>query len=171
MFWLLGKMQYKWGSPEHRKMVLASCAIARLTLMHVRVGETRSLIAIEKAEAWAKDEGTALEEVKAAVSEAFNAAYLAENVAGYAAVTASRAAAYAANCAVLAAAHAAGHAAANVAAHAAGHASQTVVYASRAANTAQIIAGAEAASDIPKKCAEIVRVYFSEAPEVATSMG
>ena len=114
MLWLLGKLSGKPGSDSRKKLVLAACGCARLSLPYVPKGEIRPLRAIETAEAWARgDAGITLQMVKAA--------------AAYAAYAAA-AGAYAA-----------------YAAHAA--------YA--AARKATL-----------KKCADIVRQHYPEAPEV-----
>ena len=92
MLWLLGKQCRT--AAQRRKLVLAACACARLSLPYVRSGETRPLRAIETAEDWAnRKSGVTLEMVKAASAEyaAAYAAYAAEYVA-YAAKYAASAA-------------------------------------------------------------------------------
>ena len=110
MLWLAGKFSGKSGSAARRRLVLASCACARLSLRHVPKGEHRPRKAIETAEAWARQEkGVAMNHVRDA-ADAAGAAYAAD-AAGEAAgaAYAAYAAAEAANAA--SAAYAAAHAA------------------------------------------------------------
>ena len=80
MLWLLGKTSGKPGSNKKRKLVLASCACARLSLPYVQEEETRPLKAIETAEAWARgEEGITLEVVRTAADAAY-AAFAADAV-------------------------------------------------------------------------------------------
>ena len=82
MLWLCGKLSGEPESESRRKLVLAACACARLSLHHVKASEFRPLRAIETAEAWARgDAGVTLEEVRTA---AYAAAYLAAYAAAYA---------------------------------------------------------------------------------------
>ena len=99
MLWLLGRLSGPPESASRRKLVLAACACARLSLKHVSKGEKRPRAAIEAAEDWAKGGETTLNQVRNA-NAAANAAY-------------------AANAAATAAAYAAYAAADNAAAHAA----------------------------------------------------
>ena len=65
MLWLLSKLIRKQGSPNHRKLVLASCACARLSLKYVKKGEKRPLKAIQVAESWANGKvGVTLDDLK-----------------------------------------------------------------------------------------------------------
>ncbi len=57
MLWILGKQSGPVGSASRRKLVLAACACARLSLANVKAGENRPRIAIETAEAYARGEG------------------------------------------------------------------------------------------------------------------
>ena len=144
MLWLAGRLSGEVGSASRKKLVLAACECARLTLPHVKKGELRPLRAIETAEKWARGEGNiTLTDVRAAANAAY-AAYAAD------AADAAYAAAYAAN-AAYAAAHAAN--AANAAAYAA-------AYAANAANAAYTAAHAATL----KQCADIVRKHFPTAP-------
>ena len=90
MLWLAGRMSGKPETASRKRLVLAACACARLSLKYVKKGENRPRVAIETAEAWAKGkEGVTLEKVKSA-SYASAAAY------AYAASSAASSAAYAA---------------------------------------------------------------------------
>jgi len=98
MLWLLGHVYKANGGVMHRRLVLAACACARLTLHHVRPGYDRPRIAIETAEAWARGGAGAptLDRVKdAAAAASAYAAYAAAAASAYAAY-ASAYAAYAA---------------------------------------------------------------------------
>ena len=116
MLWLAGKFSGKSGSAARRRLVLASCACARLSLRHVPKGEHRPRKAIETAEAWARQEkGVTLDHVRDAADAAADAA----DAAAADAADAATYAAYAARVAARAAACAAAYAAAYAAAHAA----------------------------------------------------
>lgn len=57
-------MLWLWGLAsgiDRRKLVLAACQCARLSLQYVPEGETRPLVAIETAEAWARGKATRAE--------------------------------------------------------------------------------------------------------------
>jgi hypothetical protein len=74
MLWIAAEVAVP-NSDEHRAVVLAACACARLTLKHVERGEKRPLHAIETAERWARQEqGITLEMVRAAAAAAAAAA-------------------------------------------------------------------------------------------------
>jgi hypothetical protein len=94
MLWLAGRLSGKPGSNGRKKLVLAACECARLSLRYVQARELRPLAAIETAEAWARGGSSSLDEVRraAAASDAVASASVA--CAAYAASTAS--AAYAA---------------------------------------------------------------------------
>ena len=140
MLWLLGKWAGDPESDSRKKLVLATCECARLALLYIKKGDTRSLKAIETAEAWARGEnGTTLDDVRSAAN---------------AAVYAAAYAAYAAN-ATYAAAYAAYAAYAADAAYAAADAA----YAAYAA-----YAAADARTKILAKCADIVRKHYPKAP-------
>ena len=135
MLWILDRT-CKLNSPTHRKLVVTTCACARLSLKYVTKGERRPLIAIQTAERWAR---------------------------GLATIQEVRMAAYAAN------AVAAGGGAAAAAAYAAVDAD-----AAYAAVAAVVAADAYAAVDADawvvrkntlKRCAIIVRKYFSKPPK------
>ena len=108
MLWLLGKQAGIPESDSRKKLVLAACQCARLTLPYVKEGEGRPLKAIETAEAWAHSEGgVTLIDVRDAAYSAYAAAYAAYSA--YAAAYAAYAAysAYATAYAATAAAYAA----------------------------------------------------------------
>jgi hypothetical protein len=96
MLWLIGKLSGKPESNKRKKLVLAACECARLSLHILPDGEDRPRIAIETAEKWARGEAT-MEQVRTASCAAYAAAasYDAANAASYAASYAA-AAAYAA---------------------------------------------------------------------------
>jgi len=110
MLWLVGKLAGPVGDPRRKKLVLAACGCARLSLKYVKAGEERPRIAIETAERWAKGKAT-IEEVRAAAYAAADAAYAAYAAyaaadaayAAYAAAYAADVAAYAADAAAYAA--------------------------------------------------------------------
>ena len=79
MMWLFGRMEGRQGWPKRPAIVLAACACARLALRHVPSGEDRPRLAIEAAEAWAKDPS---EERRAAARDAAWAAGAAWDAAG-----------------------------------------------------------------------------------------
>ena len=54
MLWVLVRICGKSGSDAHRRLVLAACRCARISLGLVRPGELRPLAAIEIAERWAR---------------------------------------------------------------------------------------------------------------------
>jgi len=97
MLWLVGKLAGPVGDPRRKKLVLAACGCARLSLKYVKAGEERPRIAIETAEKWARGKAT-IEEVRIAAYAAYAAAYAvyAAAYAAYAAAYAAYAAAYAA---------------------------------------------------------------------------
>jgi len=95
MLWLLGQDAPP-ESPERKRLVLAACDCARLSLKHVPKGELRPLHAIETAEAWARGNAT-LAQVRAAYDAASAAYAYADAAYAYAyADAAAYAAAYAA---------------------------------------------------------------------------
>jgi len=51
MLWLLGRLAGPPESKSRKKLVLAACACARLSLDHIPAGEQRPLAAIDMAEA------------------------------------------------------------------------------------------------------------------------
>ena len=149
LLWLLAQ-NVKKGSTKHRRIVLAACACARLSLKYAPEGEGRPLKAIETAESWAKrKKGVTLEDVRRGRAAAADAAYAAADAA-YAAYAAADAAAYAA-----AAAYAD---AAAVAAYAAYAAANAAAYADAAAYAAD--AWVQARGKVRKECADIVRGIF-----------
>lgn len=92
MLWLVGKQSGKPGSEKRKKLVLAACKCARLSLKYVKKGEKQPLKAIQTAEAWAKEKkGVTLQDVRdaayAAASASASAAYAAVSVAAYAAAS------------------------------------------------------------------------------------
>ena len=100
MLWLAGKQS---GTPEtksRKKLVLAACKCARLSLKHVPKGERRPIKAIQTAEKWANgDSSITLQDVRNA-ADAADAA----DAAAYAAYAAADAADAAADAAAAAAA-------------------------------------------------------------------
>jgi hypothetical protein len=70
MLKLLSKVSGQPGSEGRKKLVLAACGCARLTLPHVPKDETRPLTAIEIAEKWARGEDVDLKQVEAAAADA-----------------------------------------------------------------------------------------------------
>jgi hypothetical protein len=162
MLWLVGKLSGKSGSLARKKLVLAACQCARLSLKYVKKGEIRPLKAIETAEAWAReDEGVSLQDVRAADAAyaayaAYAAAYAAyADAAAYAAYAAAAYAAYAAAAYAAYAAYA-DDAAAYAAYAAADDAAAYAAYADDAAAYARI--------SVLKECADIVRKFYPEAP-------
>ena len=88
MLWLCGRLAGPQESASRKKLVLAACACARLSLQYVVKGETRPLKAIETAEAWANGaDGVSLDMVRAAAA----AAYAASSAAAAAAYSSSAA--------------------------------------------------------------------------------
>ena len=91
LLWLAAK-----AGIDCKRLVMAACACARLALMHVRVGEERTRIAIETAEAWCRGEATIEQVREARKNAAARAAAYDAARAAYAAADAAYAAAYAA---------------------------------------------------------------------------
>ena len=92
MLWWAGRCSGSSESASRKKLVLAACKCARLSLKYLPKGESRPLKAIRTTEDWAKGTpGVTLGVVRAAANAAANAAY--------AAAYAADAAAYAANAA------------------------------------------------------------------------
>ena len=149
MLWLLGTMSGPSESASRRKLVLAACACARLSLKYVPASETRPRVAIETAEAWAKGkEGVTLEKVK-------SAAY----------ASASASAAYASASAYAAYASAAASAAyASAAASASASAAASAAYAYASASASASAAYAAARTKTLSACADIVRKFYPKAP-------
>ncbi len=142
MLWLLEKLSGDPKSEARKKLVLIACRCARLSLPCVKKGEKRPRKAIETAEAWAHGGvGVTLEDVRTAAAAAYAAYAAAYAAAAYAAY----AAAYAA-----------------YAAHAAAYAAHAAAYAAYAA--ADATDAADARWSTLKKCADIVREYYPEAP-------
>jgi hypothetical protein len=110
MLWLAAKLCGKHGSAAHRRVVLAACACARISLpIYAKryPNDQRPLVAIERTERWARRErGTTLDDVKTAASSASFAASsasfaaYASAYAAYAASASAYASAYAADAAV-----------------------------------------------------------------------
>ena len=88
MLWLIGKMCEP-NSDIHKRLVLAACRCARLSLQYIPAGEMRPLAAIETAERWTRGEATT-KEVRAAACASSSAA---ASGSGYAAASAASAAA------------------------------------------------------------------------------
>ena len=138
MLWVLGKVCD--GDEMHKKVVLAACECARLSLTHVPDGEDKPRIAIETTEKWVRGEAT-IDDIRTAayaVYLAYAAAYTAYITAVYPAY-----AAYAA--------YTTAHAAA---------------YASAAAHATSYASATDAKEEALSKCADIVRKHFPKAPKV-----
>jgi hypothetical protein len=152
MLWLLGRLSSKPESADRRKLVLAACACARLSLQYVPKGDDRPRLAIETAERWARDEGPTLDKVRAAARAAVSV-----TCAAMCAACATDAAAYAASAAYAYAA-------------AAADASDAAAYAAYAA-------AADAASDAAARaktladCADIVRKFYPRPPSLRRGKG
>src|SRR3972149_3370927 len=74
--WLAGKLSGSPDSDSRKRVVLAACQCARLSLKYVTPGETRPLKAIETAEAWSRGEGNiTLSDVRKAADAAHDAAH------------------------------------------------------------------------------------------------
>ena len=146
MLWLAGRVA------DRKRVVLAACECARLTLEYVPDGEVRPLKAIEAAEAWAKgDASVSIGDVRAAArAAAYAAAYAAADVA---ADVADAADAEYAECAASAAARAA---------CAAAYAAACAYAAADAAACADAAARRATLAD----CANIVRKHFPVCPKL-----
>ena len=78
MLWLAGRLSGNPGSDSRKKLVLAACACARLSLKYAKKGELRPLHAIETAEKWANgDTAITLGDVRKSADAAAAAAYAA----------------------------------------------------------------------------------------------
>ena len=90
MLWLVGKLSGQPGSEARKKLVLAACGCARLSLKYIPADEVRPLKAIQTAESWGRgDNGVTIQDVHNA-----SAAYAASDAS---AAYASASAAYAAS--------------------------------------------------------------------------
>ena len=90
MLWLVGKLSGKPGGRKRKRLVLAACGCARLSLKYIPKSEKQPLRAIQTAEAWANGRrGITLDDVIIA-ADADDAAYVAN--AAYAANVANAAA-------------------------------------------------------------------------------
>jgi hypothetical protein len=143
MLWLAGKL-YR-STEDRKRLVLAACECARLSLPYVPQGEMRPLRAIETAEKWARGEGATINDVRKAAAAAY-AAY------------------YAADAAYAAAAYAAYYAA-----YAAYYAADAAYYAADAATYTATSAASDAAyaasyTEALAQCADIVRKHYCAAP-------
>ena len=137
MLWLLGRLAGPPESKSRKKLVLAACACARLSLDHIPAGEQRPLAAIEMAEAWARgQDGVSLDDVRRAADSAY---------------------AYAASAASAASASASAAAAADAAAADAADAAS-------ASDSAYASAYGYARKKTLLQCAEIVRSMYPKAP-------
>ena len=181
MLWLLDKQAGKPESKNRKKLVLAACRCARLSLKHIPKNEKRPLKAIQAAEKWAKGvSGVSLQDVKDAAAYAADAAAYtayavggahaaayAADVAAYAAAYAADAAAYAADAAAYTAYAVGGARAAACAAYAAAYAADAAAYtvgvAGYTAHAAAFAVGdADARVKTLKKCAGVVYKYYPE---------
>ena len=137
MLWLAGRLSGAPESDSRKRLVLATCACARLGLPYVHAGEMRPLKAIETAEQWARSEGGTPKDVRtaaaaAAASDATDAAYTAA-VAAAAAAAAAAAVAY------------------------------TAAYTTAAA-AAAAAAWRSKRADVLKQCADLVRQHYPQPP-------
>jgi hypothetical protein len=154
MLWLLGKLSGEPESDSRKKLVLACCDCARLSLKYTK--DPRVLTCIETAENWVNGKAT-LEELQAARTAAAYAAY-----AAYAA-----AAAYAADAAADAYAADAAADAATVAATAATAAA--VATATAAVATADIVAAADIVAYAAAAVADAVVVAAADTAAYVTA--
>ena len=136
MLWLLGKLSGDSKSKSRKKLVLAACECARLSLHLVPDDEDRPRIAIETAEKWVRGEAS-IDRVMSAAYAADVATYAAADVAAYAAYADSDA-----------------YAAADVATYAA-YAAYAAVYAADATRKSTL-----------KQCADIVRKHYPKVPKL-----
>jgi hypothetical protein len=99
MLWLAGRLSGPPESASRKKLVLAACACARLSLPHVPAGEERPRIAIETAERWARGvKGVTLDQVRSVAGAVYDAsAYYDAADARWSATAAATAAAAAAS--------------------------------------------------------------------------
>ena len=88
LLWYAAKMDGPPGAESRKKLVLAACKCARLSLKYAKKDENRPYRAIEAAEAWCRNENNiTLEDVKDAAAAAYDA-YAAADAYAYAAATA-----------------------------------------------------------------------------------
>jgi len=166
------------GLPEsegRRPLVLAACGCARLALPYVMKGETRPLVAIKMAEAWAKPPSLYRRILgkKIAIKEVRDAAAHARAAADEAAASNAQPAFYAA----AAAGHAFYACDSSTASYAVADAADTASLAAdaiaraaadAAASTAEAsVNSAAAKAKTLARCADIVRKYFPEPPATA----
>ncbi len=158
MLWLAGKQAGEAGSEKRKRLVLAACECARLSLSYVSASEERPLTAIETAERWANGDGTITLATVRHASHAAHAANDAPHAAHAAADTAYAGTAHVSTDAANAAAYTAAYA---------GYAAYAAAYSGDAASYSGYDAayGAAAArTNILKQCADIVRKYYPVAP-------
>lgn len=146
MLWWLRKTSGEWDSKTTRRVVLACCECARLSLHLVKHGNERQRKAIELAERFGNCEAVTKDELRSAAS---SAAAAAADAADAAASSAAADAAYAAAAAASSAAAADAYAAAAYAYAAAAYAASSA---------------AAARTDTLKQCADIVRKHFPNPP-------
>lgn len=159
MLWLLGRMAGPPESESRRRLVLTTCACARLALPYAPEGEDRPRVAIETAERWARqEEGVTLRDVQITANAA-------DSAAAYAPTTAATVAAYAAAYAAYSAyTTLSSVATAYAACDAAARAATAAAYS--AAHSAATIAAGGAHADHLRKCADIVRAHYADPPEL-----
>jgi hypothetical protein len=145
MLWWCGRLSGKPEGKGRKRLVLAACECARLSLKYVKAGEDRPLKAIETAERWAHGKAT-IEEVRAA-ADAADATALASASAAFAAALAAFAA--------FAAATAFAAADAAFAASSAAFAAFAAAFAAYAA---------DARKKVLAQCAYIVRKHYPKPP-------
>ena len=73
MLWLAGKFSGPSGDQRRRKLVLAACECAQLSLAYVKPGEKRPAEALKIATAWAMGEIVTLDELRVAADAAADA--------------------------------------------------------------------------------------------------
>ena len=79
MLWLAGKFSGPSCDQRRRKLVLAACECAKLSLAYVKPGEKRPAEALKIATAWAMGETVTLDELRVAADAAVAAAANAAN--------------------------------------------------------------------------------------------
>lgn len=145
MLWLLGRISGPVGSKSRKKLVLAACACARLSLKYVPKGEGRPRVAIVTAERYARGtHDVMLDDVRNAAAAA---------AAAYAAYAYAYADAYA-------------YAAAAYAAYAAYADAYAYAYAAYAYADAYAAYADAAHADTLCRCAGIVRKHYPRPPRI-----
>jgi hypothetical protein len=164
VFWICNEIKV-----DRKRIVLATCACARLALKFVKPNEERPRICIEVTERWTRGNATIEEVRKARDAASYTTAAAAYT--SYAAAGAAGAAAYAAAYAADAAASytAAAYATADAAGAAAGAAAYAAASYAAASYAAADDAAAAAKKQMQAHCCEAIRnvISFGEILEVA----